>query len=919
MSTEDIDDADLYHVDFTTASEWEVFIARIEEIIQEWKLFTRNLYPPKLKISSATWHSRSEDLSFADFEFTITHHYAKFPGTENLPIEEGKGHLPEALEEVMSSDNDFPALELLKNGEETRPHVLTRWYGLREFIVLTPVKGPITQESKLKVLLSSLCIAVNNTSCELPIFVRSMELWQHFYMGICEGGGVRSEFEMVHLKKVPPHCRYLTGLLSVFKSKVGSGPAVEPVTVAARFSYLLPDWSIFAVDAHPPSFDPELPEITPELRELPFGAMCEPISTLTLHTYWPEILESVVVDSETYSDFEPLDAPIWAVSITTTDNPVCLLTDYLTEFVFHATSNLSAEELLGDIASRDSGAGDMLQPFSLLTESRIPSLTGMLTSHASRKRSSEGPIPNKILMTIIYYLFPDTETNSKYHYPSEGEAEKSSTQQRMKTCNVDGLVWRLSVMMAHALHMLGGPKAAAHLWHEFCQELRFRWTTAHLIPGVAPGFPDPKTCLLHQKLQMINCCIERRLKRESDQRTKDSALRKEDDEFSEAAGFSDESDDEFFDCNEEDGGGGDELPRKPSISEVPQGRLEQHATLRLIKTGLPLWIPVTQGATPKTEDQLEEDAQALIQLGSDAEASQLRAKLMSASLLSDMEAFKAANPGAVIEDFIRWYSPRDWIETEEEDEWGQKKGELSVRMQLPGNTWLEVWATARGIPAKRQKRLFDDTSEGEKALHLIESRSPGSAATMLLAVLMQAGLKRLEEESASIPLPSLQTSVSHITKKLEVVSRQAPTDTRRFQELCLEFGQVETVVSQIQSLEYKLCCEGVDASIAWRLVSEPEVTLPGGPSAISAQRVKLLFTQALKSMETQNEGPSPSSGASSGEPPILREASEREFVLRLSAPRPSKISRLCPHRLTARISKSGLHMAGLFSQDTIFF
>jgi hypothetical protein len=40
----------------------------------------------------------------------------------------------------------------------------------------------------------------------------------------------------------------------------------------------------------------------------------------------------------------------------------------------------------------------------------------------------------------------------------------------------------------------------------------------------------------------------------------------------------------------------------------------------------------------------------------------LRAQLMSASLLSDMESFKAANPMGKLEDFIRWYSPRDWIE-----------------------------------------------------------------------------------------------------------------------------------------------------------------------------------------------------------------------------------------------------------------
>lgn len=39
--------------------------------------------------------------------------------------------------------------------------------------------------------------------------------------------------------------------------------------------------------------------------------------------------------------------------------------------------------------------------------------------------------------------------------------------------------------------------------------------------------------------------------------------------------------------------------------------------------------------------------------------------MMSASLLSDMESFKAANPNGKIEDFIRWYSPRDWIESEQ--------------------------------------------------------------------------------------------------------------------------------------------------------------------------------------------------------------------------------------------------------------
>lgn len=42
-------------------------------------------------------------------------------------------------------------------------------------------------------------------------------------------------------------------------------------------------------------------------------------------------------------------------------------------------------------------------------------------------------------------------------------------------------------------------------------------------------------------------------------------------------------------------------------------------------------------------------------------------------------------------------------------------GRLSERMSTPGNLWREVWDNARPIPVSRQKRLFDDTTEAEKA------------------------------------------------------------------------------------------------------------------------------------------------------------------------------------------------------------
>jgi Rab3 GTPase-activating protein catalytic subunit len=118
-----------------------------------------------------------------------------------------------------------------------------------------------------------------------------------------------------------------------------------------------------------------------------------------------------------------------------------------------------------------------------------------------------------------------------------------------------------------------------------------------------------------------------------------------------------------------------------------------------------------------TEDMLEEHANVLVNLGNDSEGALLRAKIQSASLLSDMESFKAANIGCVLEDFIRWYSPRDWVETEtinSETNQVEKKYDLSHRMKIPGNMWVEVWNTAKAVPVRKQKRLFDDTKEAEK-------------------------------------------------------------------------------------------------------------------------------------------------------------------------------------------------------------
>lgn len=58
---------DFYHHDFTTVSEWEVFIARLEEIMHEWKLAHTKLASPlgPGDFVSCQWHEASEKLNFA--------------------------------------------------------------------------------------------------------------------------------------------------------------------------------------------------------------------------------------------------------------------------------------------------------------------------------------------------------------------------------------------------------------------------------------------------------------------------------------------------------------------------------------------------------------------------------------------------------------------------------------------------------------------------------------------------------------------------------------------------------------------------------------------------------------------------------------------------------------------------------------
>ncbi|XP_053522830.1 rab3 GTPase-activating protein catalytic subunit isoform X2 [Artibeus jamaicensis] len=926
--------------DFTTASEWERFISRVEEVLNDWKLIGNSLGKPLEKgiFTSGTWEEKSDEILFADFKFSITHHYLVQESTDKEGNDEVlEDAIPQSMQDLLCMNNDFPP----------RAHCLVR--------------------------------------CQVPLFVQIHHKWRRMYVGECQGPGVRTDFEMVHLRKVPNQYTHLSGLLDIFKSKIGCPlTPLPPVSITIRFTYVLQDWQQYFWPQQPPDIDAlvggEVGGL--EFGKLPFGACEDPISELHLATTWPHLTEGIIVDNDVYSDLDPIQAPHWSVRVRKADNPQCLLGDFVTEFFKVCRRKESTDEILGRSTFEEEGREitDITHALSKLTEpAPVPihklSVSNMV--HTAKKKIrkhrgiEESPLNNDVLNTILLYLFPDAAsekpldgTSSADNNPSS-ESEEYNLYNQFKSAPFDSLTYKLALCLCMINFYHGGLKGVAHLWQEFVLEMRFRWENNFLIPGLTSGPPDLRCCLLHQKLQMLNCCIERKKARDEGRKTSTSNnvtntypgdagkhgdhlgpdnlkdMDKEKGEVGKSWDSWSDSEEEFFEClsdTEELKGNGQESGKKGGLKEManlkPEGRLHQHGKLTLLHNGEPLYIPVTQEPAPMTEDLLEEQSEVLAKLGTSAEGAHLRARMQSACLLSDMESFKAANPGCCLEDFVRWYSPRDYIEEEVIDEKGNTvlKGELSARMKIPSNMWVEAWETAKPIPARRQRRLFDDTREAEKVLHYLAVQKPADLARHLLPCVIHAAVLKVKEEENLENISSVKKIIKQIISHSSKVLHFPNPEDKKLEEIIHQITNVEALIARAHSLKAKFgtekCEQEEEKEDLERFVSclleQPEVVVARAGRGHAGRVIHKLFVNAQRaatmsppeeelkrtgSLEERRQN-----SASDFPPPA-----GRELILRTTVPRPAPYSRALPQRMYSVLTKEDFRLAGAFSSDTSFF
>lgn len=379
------------------------------------------------------------------------------------------------------------------------------------------------------------------------------------------------------------------------------------------------------------------------------------------------------------------------------------------------------------------------------------------------------------------------------------------------------------------------------LIRSFVQQLRDHVESDTLIPNVPSGQPEWSSVLVEQKLTLLNCCIRQSIlnkgsgdsdnieldNSESGWDTFDSididintsdemhAYAKDDRENdvdnndgdgwesldieeeaktselhfysgesddgsddSENEQESDEDDDEFFDVM-------DTLLK----SEIDAGKTIPDTFIK--STGRRIVIPETQPHVPMTEDMFQQQQEVFTSLGTSEESSKIRAKLQSASLMSDMCSFKAANEGAEFEDFIRWYSPNDLIISDD-----QKTATVSGRMKT--GLWRNVWNQATPIPTHEQKPLFDHVRESQLALHYLETLGNEAWMRQLLHTVFVVSYYTLKHASTVLDLatlPSIARGLDALKNNmLRTLSRETVLP-EEYNDLCKEIEKLEIMIS----------------------------------------------------------------------------------------------------------------------------
>lgn len=374
-------------------------------------------------------------------------------------------------------------------------------------------------------------------------------------------------------------------------------------------------------------------------------------------------------------------------------------------------------------------------------------------------------------------------------------------------------------------------------WREFCAMLRWHWENLVLVPlngdlerhaekrkqaslvyeaTVCPV--DHQDCILHQKLCLLNLCISARahaqFKHESfpehrvlgldtssssdfvmTSRSRDGCGDDEQGNAADADEDEEDADDDFFDAESRSVQSSNSRPGTP-VQDILEKSLQQE------QQGGTKWVePWTIEECLMTKDMIRDKSDLMTSLAINSSTANVHEEMLSSALLSDMRAFKAANPSATYEGFRAWKS----------------------RSRRLGEYWRSLWNSPECVPAPLQDQiahqdpsnpLFDPCQEAEKLLHHLETVSPEQALSQLFGVALENAAFVLSDavecfQAVDSPRPYdvLRNSMADLAcqlNRLDIEDPETACKSTADQERSIRRAKQRSAVEAVERMEFQL-------------------------------------------------------------------------------------------------------------------
>ncbi|GMT07321.1 hypothetical protein PENTCL1PPCAC_29495 [Pristionchus entomophagus] len=745
---------------------------------------------------------------------------------------------------------------------------LCAMYGVVEFLVLVgehSTNDRIATMEQKDFVMSAVRIALNNTNCELPFFVLCGAPERELYFGSAESRYQTMSFLPAHLHQILPRHTNLTGLISLMKEKVRSRASVvdlEEVQASIRFEYQFQE-----PDRPRKSFAGDEKKLIRDCRD------CRHALELSLVCLWTHLPETRVHENESFSNLEPADSSHWEIHAN-----------------FHPRHQPFAHILKTALAHCLNESSPPAKELFVLPptdeQSALKETTKLMDKMSLNKDDWSNLLGGEVLSEVIDEdrRFPSWSTTAAL-------LPQSTTDPNLAKCLEDlrhskaapprSIAARLAVQMSH---VMDDESDVAVKWISFVRLLRQHWENNKELPGLSSvSAPNLGSCIFNQKLEMLQCCIKARLQR--------------------MACYENHTNEEFFDAEEHL----ESAEREGDMERAPSGREKRMGEAMLHRRpDVPLYVPNTQMPCPMTEDMVQAHAEHLSTLREGAERTEAQLGL----LRSDMQAFKAANPGCDLIDFIRWHSPKDFDE---------ETGELSDRMRIKDNAWERCWREATPLPAIHQQPHFNEATVAEGILSVFEHATVAQVADWILPILFHQTTLQLINEDGQVILEgegaTMCSLISRATRDAGQPAKQsyykALHHIRKYERLAHFHGHLWKTFWRQQFLRKKkeedeirrLVREIMKESDIERTVDamfRTGVRLPGAASHFLGEIIAGDF-QGQNGLLQKNQTP-------------LR----KSYVLYWNAPVPSPSSRIQPQRIFANIEYENHRICSATTNDVVF-